>query len=726
MANFVRAANPIWIFRDLLGLPLNDEYYISFLQNTFPYLPQVVYRDNQGLVPWSDPLELTTYGGLQPNVYFDDSKAYRLEIRHGATQADQLVYVVEDFMPDNGGVNPPSDGNGTQDNQASNPNFAFVNFGYIPPGTTPSLTLTLPGTYQIVPGWDLVLTGSGTITITQLILSGSQNTVDSPKPPYALQFNSNNWTSVVFQQTFNGLGAIWYNTFVSMSVLARSEDGVARNLTLSYVPNTPGLPKTIAQGAMITSPSFGVIQGIIPLENSANTTLNNAAYVQMQIILPPTGNTQIGSVQIMGQSSLLPITFSRAPDATLERQFDQLFHYYGHELITKPKRNILVGWNFPQNPYQFIHLELGIQTVALATQYVADQTIIHQEAINLLQTGRASDAQRNGLLVRPVSGALQTATRFALIQYLDPASIRPYWSYVLSAFARLRLFSTANTKIRFKMRIITRFSLPPVISATEPIASWPANSDPIFAAGWTPIAPEIDEVYIVPTANDPEGTNADIGFSFNSFKMPTLTSSSDMIGVVIYTMDNMSSITGSVDTIVFDKISLTANKFGVEADPESFDETLRRCEFYFEKSYDTFTTIGTPTSVSVKTYHQNLSTVPASGIYNQYATPFQLDFRSVKRAIPNASGVVVYAPDSTGNAVLAAIYDNASGTPYIPVSSADVSIGFWTIQVDGESRLTFLPFVNGVLTTHTSGIAAHVSGTIQFHYHISCLLGVTT
>ncbi len=726
MANFVRAANPIWIFRDLVGLPLNDEYYISFLQNTFPYLPQVVYRDNQGLVPWADPLELTPYGGLQPNVFFDDSKVYRLEIRHGATQADQLVYVVEDFVPDNGGVNPPSDNNGTEDNQASNPNFAFVNFGYIPPGTTPSLTLTVAGTYPIVPGWDLVLTGSGTITITQLIYTGKQNLPDGPVPPYALQFSSNSWTSVVLQQTLNGLGAIWYNKFVSMSVLARSGDGVARNLTLEYFPNPIGTPQVIGQGALVTGTAYGTIQGVIPLVNSTNETLNNAAYVNMQIILPPTGITEVGSVQIMGQSSLLPIPFAAAPDTTLERQFDQLFHYYGHELINKPKRSILVGWNFPLNPYQFVNLEVGVQTIPSVTGYVTDQTILHQEGTSLLQTGKAPANQRFGFLVRPVAGALQTATRFALIQYLDPASIRPYWSYVLSAFVRLRLSpSNSASKIRFKMRIITRTTLPPVTSPTEPISSWTANSDPVFAAGWTAISPEIDEVYIVPTASDPEGTNADIGFSFNGFKMPDMTSDTNMIGVVIYTMDNMNSITATLDSIVFDKISLTANKFAVECDPESFDEELRRCEFYYERSYDIGTRTGLGTALSERMCLQNLRFGNVANQWDMYTTPFLFNYKSTKRAIPGgANSILVWAPDGTANAVVCEIYDSSSATPFNPVAASLASIGAWAPFYRGTSSVTYVPNSALNLVAFPGFDISQYSGIIRFQYIIDARLGV--
>src|SRR6266567_7060659 len=106
MADFIRAANPIWHFVDLLGFSLNDSYYISFLSNTFPYLPQPVYQDNQGLVPWANPLEFLANGTLPQNLYFDDTLVYRLEVREGPTQSDQLIYLIPDFIPGEDGGEP--------------------------------------------------------------------------------------------------------------------------------------------------------------------------------------------------------------------------------------------------------------------------------------------------------------------------------------------------------------------------------------------------------------------------------------------------------------------------------------------------------------------------------------------------------------------------------------------------------------------------------------------
>src|SRR5690349_13904241 len=99
---FVRAANPIWWLPDLTGAPLNDEYYAFFLTNTLPYIPQNVYRDNQGQTVWTgDVVQFHVNGTLPDNLYFDDSLTYRIEVRHGNTQLDPLIYEINNFVPNN-------------------------------------------------------------------------------------------------------------------------------------------------------------------------------------------------------------------------------------------------------------------------------------------------------------------------------------------------------------------------------------------------------------------------------------------------------------------------------------------------------------------------------------------------------------------------------------------------------------------------------------------------
>src|SRR5690606_24861015 len=57
-------------------------------------------------------------------------------------------------------------------------------------------------------------------------------------------------------------------------------------------------------------------------------------------------------------------------------------------------------------------------------------------------------------------------------------------------------------------------------------------------------------------------------------------SSTTTLAVIFYTLDSM--VIG--DGIYHFDISLVPNEFAIETNPMTFDETLRRCQFYWEKS----------------------------------------------------------------------------------------------------------------------------------------------
>ena len=89
--------NPVWSMVDLNGLQLDDTYYMFTLSNTVPYNNQAVYTTQDNTTPWSNPIQFLANGTLPVNIYWDDSLVYIIEIRQGNTQADPLIYLVENF-----------------------------------------------------------------------------------------------------------------------------------------------------------------------------------------------------------------------------------------------------------------------------------------------------------------------------------------------------------------------------------------------------------------------------------------------------------------------------------------------------------------------------------------------------------------------------------------------------------------------------------------------------
>jgi hypothetical protein len=695
---FVRAPNPIWSFVDLTGLELNDLYYAFFLENTFPYLPQPVYQDPAGTIPWPDPLQLLANGTLPDNLYFNPALVYRIEIRMGPTQDDLLIYEINNFVPP-GGSSPTPDILLSSDNQVSNSQFAFVNF-------TNPLTITTAGTYNIAPDWFLVLTGTGAVsaTITQVnTISGSQGIIGNP--PYAIEFDLSGWSSAILYQQFNMNGALFASTAtqsgaVTMSVTAESNDGVAWPLTLEYVPNV-GAPQVVATGTA-TPGFYSVTAGAITLPPSSNTDISNDANVQMQIILPPKGDIIISNIQMIGENTPITLPFQQE---TIEQQQNALFHYYSNSIIIQPKDSILTGWNFSLNPFQF---QTVTGTAIGATSfYIADQTILVQQNLATVSiiSGQSGPQSNQALSLQ----ANATSNIFALIQYIDPSTIRPYWGDNLSSLVRASIVSTVGTNIRFKMRLIYRTTLPATIGVSEPILSW-SGVDPVFSAGWTAIAPPNDPIYTL-------GSSTFEDFSFNTIPIPISSNTNMTLGIVIYTLDNM-VLTGSpIDTILFEKISLVPNDFAIDTNPMTWDESLRRCQFYYEKSHPNNILPGSssqPNQLQALQFFNLISTniVP-------YPTPFGFQFNTVKRAVP--STVNLYSP-AVGTAGNVDINVFINGT--LSLNTQQGVSPNWTLSQKGTKGVNYIPVPGATLTPIAFTGTPNVSADILFQFIADSRLGV--
>lgn len=709
--SFSRAANPIWYFVNLTGQQLDDTYWIFFLTNTMPYLPQNVFQDMNGNTPWANPLQFNPNGTLPDNLYFNDELVYRLEIRKGPLQSDPLIYPINDFIPL--GATPSNEENTVgEDNQISNAQFSEISFN-------DTLTITAAGTYEVAPGWSLTLTGSGTTILSQKTFTPL---AAPPTPPYALEINNNGWTTAILFQRFNGIGAIYDGIDNNGGAIAASIVGKAigttENIAVSYVPNA-GASRVIITSHALNTAVFTPLSNVINNPISDNPNLSNLDYIDIVITLPNTGTVQLSNVQFVGQNKPKTAnpTLPAFQEETLERQQDHLFHYYANNLIIQPKKSLAVGWNFSLNPYQ--GFELTVATIALQTQYVADQIILHQEAASQVQTGQAAVAQRLGFEVIPVNAS--ATTRFAIIQYIDPSSIRPYWSYILSSLMRARIFNedggTTPNEVRVKMRLIYRAGLPPTIGAAEPITGWDINSDITFSGGWTAIVPENDPAYILPNAYDTT-TNSYPAFPFNNMQLPNTSNANMTLGIVLYTMDNMKSTAAHRDYIVFDKVSLVPGHFGSDADPQTFDECLRECQFYYEQSFP----INGTTSITeegVQYVNTPLNIDSGGSNYNLTRCPFSLNFRTYKRAIPSASQVVYYSNSvSPPNLVLISLFKNTAS-----IQAVNDSTGNWTKSGFTNTGAVLIPALGTYVGVSQVVTSDSYQGIISYHYTVNVRLG---
>lgn len=576
----VRGANPVWSYVDLTGKQFDDTYYMWVLQNDIPYFPATVWHDPAGNVPWTNPIQFFANGTLPIDIYWDPSVVYRLEFRRHAnplttpTQADPLIYLVENYTVGSGGVTPGTLVAST-DNQISNPQFAEVLFDS--PLTLTSVTNKV---VTIAPGWVLTTSGTGNITVERTPLN---NSLTNPtNAPYALHLTLSGFTSATLAQRFNQNGMLWTST-------PNKTRYVASSLTARAVASMPSISARIVDsdantlGTVLTttvlSGSFNEYPGTGQMAATSNTDLPPDAWIEYQLILPGSVDVYLTSFQLIQTESGAQITYI---EDTVERQIDHLFHYYRDGAVFQPKSSILTGWDFPLNPMQFN--PLALTTAVTQTMYVADQTIIHQLAGSTVKTG--IPGVNRSFQVQAINGTVNN--RFALIQYVAPKTVLPYWSYILSSLSRMRIFTSHGTQIRVKMRLIWRVTLPSPIGAAEPIASW-AGTDPVFAAGWTEIIPLNDPAYLLPNNyEDGAAGNAFPAFPYSGMQMPdwdVANADTYTLGIVIYTTANMNASLGTEDSIEFQRISLVQNDFAVDASPQTADQVLRECQYYYQKSF---------------------------------------------------------------------------------------------------------------------------------------------
>ena len=315
----IRGSNPIWFEVDLTAHAFDDTFYLFVLENTIPYIPATVWQDPDGNVAWTNPIRFLANGTLPNNIYYDADTVYRLEFRQGPTQSDPLIYLVENYVPGVSNDIPVDTTSFSTDNQISNPQFALINF--TSPLVLPSISSQV---VNLAPGWFLHLTGTGSVTLTQVPLNSA--VVNPTNAGYALQIQlSGSWTNAYLSQRFTNNGVLWANTFVSSSIMALADlTSISPQDISATLVDSQG--NTIAPSLLMTtalSTNFDVYQGVDQLGASADTDLPPTAYIEYQLKLPNTCNLTISSIQLISGDVQIEYPYQQT---TYERQIDQTYH----------------------------------------------------------------------------------------------------------------------------------------------------------------------------------------------------------------------------------------------------------------------------------------------------------------------------------------------------------------------------------------------------------------
>lgn len=334
----VRGANPIWNEVDLQGNLFDDTFYMFVLENTIPYQPAIVYHDPDLNVPWTNPIQFLGNGTLPIDIYFESDKVYRLEFRQGDTQQDPLIYEVDNYVAGTGGSTPIDTVAFASANQVTNPQFALISFD-----SPYELSATDPDPIQIGPGWYLELSGTGTVTITQVPLN--DDNINPSNAPYALRLELNGWTtdSVFLRQRFEQNGMLWADKIVSSTITTRLE-GSPQNIFAQLIDSNDSLLATVLPETAVNS-SWNEFTGYGELPTTTNPDLPPSAYIDYKLFLPSNVDIYVSSFQLVVQEIPLEPTFEQD---SINRQIDHTYNT-AYPIVAVGSTIAFAGFSVPEH-----------------------------------------------------------------------------------------------------------------------------------------------------------------------------------------------------------------------------------------------------------------------------------------------------------------------------------------------------------------------------------------
>jgi len=316
MALGVRGSNPIWSEVDLQGKQFDDTFYLFVLENDIPYQPATIFHDADMNVPWTQPIQFLGNGTLPVDMYFQPDAVYRLEFRQGNTQQAPLIYEVDNYSPGGGGAAPVDSLAFSTSNEITNPQFALFNLN------SPAVIAgTDPAPIVIAPGWELVVAGTGTVTINQVALNNTN--INPANSPYALRLTLADWTpdTVVLRQRFRQNGMLWANKIVSSAVSAFLT-GAPQFISATLVDSNGSVLGTVLPSSAVNE-SWAEYTGYAQLTDTTNPNVPPAAYVDYLLHLPSNIDIYLTSFQLVAQD--LPVQPSFEQDS-IQRQIDHTYN----------------------------------------------------------------------------------------------------------------------------------------------------------------------------------------------------------------------------------------------------------------------------------------------------------------------------------------------------------------------------------------------------------------
>jgi hypothetical protein len=595
-------------------------------------------------------------------------------------------------------------------NQIANPQFTkvFINEDFT---TTYTVTAATNEVFAFAPDWDFVISGTGTVVVERIPISGNDNIVTSP--PYVLDITiSGGVTSCQLRQRFNVNSGLWASTnnepiFISGTMIARNQAAGTTGLQMFYVESSGGSPIAIIDESF-TNAGYSVLTGVTdePIPSSTNTDVGLDGFIDIYISFQTGSHVRISSIQVVPTANQAGADFLQYDLNSSNREQALMGDYYIPNLNKRPVPSLITAWDFTLNPFQFA----ASGSIATTAAYICDQTIALRGA-----TGNVAYA-RNSITRGLQFTTSGTNDSFYIMQYLTGDQAKKIIGTMLSV--NVNAFKDTDTD-DVTMRVYLIRATAAAVVPTLPTSIGTVDTSGVFtvsATGWAEIPRSgLDTAKaILPELSDNDDLNneeMDMGFTGWQITDPAQIGDTDKFAIVV-TFAYIDATT----VITANSVSVIPNAIPCRAAPQTVDQVLEECQFYYEKSYATTIFAGASTT-SNSVFAEQFADQAGGATVNGYIKGFGHRYNTIKRAAPTT--LTFYNPITGASAsILFTLTDGAN-----QLATANLAISDW-IQIDSSTKgFSYHSGTAGAQST-AGNASTHPEGYILYHFIADSRLGV--
>lgn len=688
---------------------------IYFYRDTQRLTPKLVYTlsGNPGAyeyVELPNPITLSSVGTIQDEIGNNVPLYYYPYDSNN--ELDLYYIVVEDYMgvrqfdrqawPTISGSQNPLNDTSTQPNQIINPQFTdFDGRGadYI------VLPVTGSGESQtlIAPGWQILAehTGAGSVTISRNAVAGL--TDYDTNPPFTLTVAPQGAITRlrIFQPSLR-TPALFADDHVCTGVLL----GPGSGLEVKWQDSDGNT--VVLLSASNTGATYSYFNDIatLPISVSPDTGLNG--YVNFVLELSTTSTTTFGSVQIVSTYEDEFVAYFQESGFVMD---SKIMGFYKQPLLTRPMPSYLVGWDFPTNPAQI--LGRTVPPGSPEAYYVWDQTILYQTSPSSFTVTEADDGS-----IRIVNTSGSTA-QFALVQYLSKEEAREILSQDFLS-VQVKGGSTLDDAPIMAVGLFysTVAPLAPMLPNTLIGSLNSAGQVATLDGDWFNV-PRDGQRQMVGILTGGIGGSAHSVLSFNYWAPSEDPMAKDLVtyfAIVVGVQE-----VAPTESFEFNYISLVPGIVGAPPVYKTAQQTLKDCQYYYQKSYEAETVPGTPATydgmlTSPQICNTNVPVLPG-GFRSPMKISFTINFATTMRNFP---ALEIYSPVTGTFGNVSYNYMDLTFNPTateLPISNWDTTGPLGGLS---PSRITFgaLGFIPSLATSSTAEAAC-----INYHFVADCRLG---